>query len=203
MICAGSRRRSRSTLCGHATLAAGHILHHSGKTVRFCDPLGILTVTRDGDLLELDVPAFATPSRPTVPALRDALGCRAGEILLGDGGNDSAIVMLDDEAAVRAVRPDFAKLRDIRPAGHRHRAGRRARRRQPGVRRLSRHRRGSGDRRRPCGAGAVLGEAPRPRRASPRSRRASAPACSHCRLEGDRVVLGGRCVTVIVGQFQL
>ena len=25
----------------------------------------------------------------------------------------------------------------------------------------------------------------------------------HCRLEGDRVVLGGECRTVIVGQFQL
>jgi predicted PhzF superfamily epimerase YddE/YHI9 len=25
----------------------------------------------------------------------------------------------------------------------------------------------------------------------------------HCRLEGDRAVLGGRCRTVIVGQFQL
>jgi predicted PhzF superfamily epimerase YddE/YHI9 len=25
----------------------------------------------------------------------------------------------------------------------------------------------------------------------------------HCRLEGDRVQLGGRCFTVIVGQFQL
>ena len=25
----------------------------------------------------------------------------------------------------------------------------------------------------------------------------------HCRLEGDRVILGGRCATVIVGNFQL
>jgi predicted PhzF superfamily epimerase YddE/YHI9 len=25
----------------------------------------------------------------------------------------------------------------------------------------------------------------------------------HCRLAGDRVILGGRCQTVIVGQFQL
>ena len=25
----------------------------------------------------------------------------------------------------------------------------------------------------------------------------------HCRLEGDRVILGGQCRTVIVGQFQL
>jgi predicted PhzF superfamily epimerase YddE/YHI9 len=25
----------------------------------------------------------------------------------------------------------------------------------------------------------------------------------HCRLQGDRAVLGGRCQTIIVGQFQL
>ena len=25
----------------------------------------------------------------------------------------------------------------------------------------------------------------------------------HCQLEGDRVILGGQCRTVIVGQFQL
>ncbi|HEY8433130.1 MAG TPA: PhzF family phenazine biosynthesis protein, partial [Sphingomicrobium sp.] len=25
----------------------------------------------------------------------------------------------------------------------------------------------------------------------------------HCRLGGDRVILGGHCQTVIVGQFQL
>jgi len=25
----------------------------------------------------------------------------------------------------------------------------------------------------------------------------------HCRLDGDRVVLGGQCFTVIAGQFQL
>jgi hypothetical protein len=25
----------------------------------------------------------------------------------------------------------------------------------------------------------------------------------HCRLAGDRVILGGRCITVIEGQFQL
>ena len=25
----------------------------------------------------------------------------------------------------------------------------------------------------------------------------------HCRLDGDRVILGGQCHTVIVGQFQL
>ena len=43
-------------LCGHATLAAAHILL-SGKMVRFSTRSGILTVTRDGELLQLDLPA--------------------------------------------------------------------------------------------------------------------------------------------------
>ena len=43
-------------LCGHATLAAGHILIHSDK-VRFSTEAGILTVARRDDLLELDLPA--------------------------------------------------------------------------------------------------------------------------------------------------
>src|SRR5689334_18638118 len=43
-------------LCGHATLASGHILL-TGEKVRFSTQSGILSVTRNGDLLELDLPA--------------------------------------------------------------------------------------------------------------------------------------------------
>jgi len=44
-------------LCGHATLAAGHVLIHSDP-VRFqTRRAGVLTVTRRDDLLELDLPA--------------------------------------------------------------------------------------------------------------------------------------------------
>ena len=35
-------------LCGHASLAAGHILLH-GRAVRFMTKSGVLTVTRKGD----------------------------------------------------------------------------------------------------------------------------------------------------------
>ena len=70
------------------------------------------------------------------PGLLEALGVD-GPTFLSRGGNGAAIVLLADEAAVRAVAPDFAALRDDRPAGDRHRAGRRDRRRQPRVRRLT------------------------------------------------------------------
>src|SRR3954468_24551908 len=39
-------------LCGHATLASGHILLRS-EAVRFSTLAGVLTVSRQGDVLEL------------------------------------------------------------------------------------------------------------------------------------------------------
>ena len=43
-------------LCGHATLAAGHVLIHSDP-LRFATRAGTLAVIRRQDLLELDLPA--------------------------------------------------------------------------------------------------------------------------------------------------
>jgi PhzF family phenazine biosynthesis protein len=99
-------------LCGHATLAAGHILIHSDK-VRFSTKAGILTVTRREDLLELDLPA-ATLTEADEPELCAALGLTARPIWLAPAGfNDSAIVPVENEAEVLAVAPDFAALKKI------------------------------------------------------------------------------------------
>ena len=99
-------------LCGHATIAAGHILIH-GAAVRFATRSGILTVTRDGDLLRLDLPAHGV-EEGVEPGLLDALGLPADTpTYLGRSGNGSAIAVLADEAAVRAITPDFAALRTI------------------------------------------------------------------------------------------
>ena len=99
-------------LCGHATIAAGHILIH-GAAVRFATRSGILTVTRDGDLLRLDLPAHDV-AEGVEPSLLDALGLPADTpTYLGRSGNGSAIAILADEAAVRAITPDFAALRTI------------------------------------------------------------------------------------------
>ena len=99
-------------LCGHATLAAGHILIH-GAAVRFATRAGILTVTRGGDLLQLDLPAYSVEAG-VEPGLLEALGLPSDTLVfLSRGGNGAAIALLNDEAAVRAVSPDFAALRTI------------------------------------------------------------------------------------------
>ena len=187
-------------LCGHATLAAAHILMH-GERIRFATQSGILTVTREGDLL----------------AARPAGGAgRAGRIARADQGagrrparpSSAARAMAmrsscsTDEAAVRAVAPGFRGAGASCPIWCRSPRRATAGHRQPGVRRLPRHRRGSGHRVGPHRAGAVLGQAPRPqplhRPPGEQAHRGVA-----LRARGDRVILGGHCVTVIVGHFEL
>src|SRR5262249_51939920 len=59
-------------LCGHATLAAGHVLIHSDP-LRFSTISGVLTVSRHEDLLELDMRA-ANLTKVEEPELCKALG---------------------------------------------------------------------------------------------------------------------------------
>jgi len=101
-------------LCGHATLAAAHILLNR-SAVRFSTRSGILTVTRDGDdgsLLKLDLPAAAL-REVEEPALCAALGLSSRPLWLADGCNDSIIVPVESETEVRNVAPDFAALGKI------------------------------------------------------------------------------------------
>jgi len=188
-------------LCGHASLAAGHILIH-GPQVRFSTRAGILTVTRDGHLLRLDLPAYAVEPG-SEPGLLDALALPADTpVFLGCGGNGSAIALLDDEAAVRAVAPDFATLRTIdrlvmvTAPGDETEVTSRVFAAFHGIdedpvtgaahaalvpfwaKKLDRHR----------------------FTAFQASKRGGQIDCEH---RGDRVILGGQCVTVIEGYFQL
>jgi predicted PhzF superfamily epimerase YddE/YHI9 len=72
----------------------------------------VLTVTRDGDWLWLDLPA-ARVEQGEEPGLRAALGLESAPSFLGRGGNGAALLLLDDEAAVLGINPDFAALRAI------------------------------------------------------------------------------------------
>lgn len=97
-------------MCGHATLAAGHVLL-TGAQVRFQTRSGVLTVERDGELLRLSLPTSRIEEAEAPDAL-SALGV-SGTVHRGSGGNGAIIVTLEDELAVRTVRPDFAALRAI------------------------------------------------------------------------------------------
>ncbi len=104
-------------LCGHATLAASHILWEQGiippeRTARYRTLSGILTARLEGKLVELDFPA--RPPRPEAPDWTDeligALGVKP--CFVGLSAED-ALVEVADEDTVRALRPDIEALRPL------------------------------------------------------------------------------------------
>jgi PhzF family phenazine biosynthesis protein len=188
-------------LCGHATLAAGHVLIH-GEPLRFATrKAGILTVARRDEWLELDLPAPAL-SEVREPSMMRALGLADAPAWLANGCNDAAIVELADEAAVRAVRPDFAALREVaRMAVVTARGERETIASRVFVPYL-----GIDEDPVTGSAHAALTAYWAPRLGSNDFTAFQASARGgllNCRLERNRVLLGGRCFTIIAGQFQL
>jgi PhzF family phenazine biosynthesis protein len=191
---------SEVELCGHATIAAGHVLIHRDP-LRFATKSGILKVGRRGDLLELDLPA-APLTEVREPELNRALGLPESPAWLAEGCNDAAIIEVADEAAVRALQPDFKALAKIRRMAVVTARGQS----QDIVSRVFVPYLGIDEDPVTGSAHAALVPywAERLGRREMTALQASArTGLLECRLEGDRVVLGGRCHTVIVGQFQL
>ncbi len=112
-------------LCGHATLAAAHVLWAAGRLpahapARFSTRSGALTARLAGDgLIAMDFPALPASPVDAPPALAAALGLPAAgpapEVLVFAEG---LLVPLDDEAAVAALEPDFAALAALSVPGH-------------------------------------------------------------------------------------
>jgi predicted PhzF superfamily epimerase YddE/YHI9 len=102
-------------LCGHATLASAHVLFSeglaaAGEPVRFATASGPLAARRaeDGGIW-LDFPATpAAPADPP-PGMLEALRAGGGVRWVGLGRLDY-LVELADEAAVRGLAPDIARL---------------------------------------------------------------------------------------------
>ena len=191
---------SEVELCGHATLAAGHILMHSDP-VRFATKSGPLVVRGRGDVLELDMRA-ANLTEVNEADLNRALGLPQSPAWLADGYNDAAIIEVADEAAVRAVKPDFAALAKI----HRMPVVTARGDSEDIISRVFVPYLGIDEDPVTGSAHAALAPywADRLGRNDFTALQASErTGVLHCRLEGDRVLLGGECHTVIVGQFQL
>ncbi len=102
-------------LCGHATLAGAHILWETGRLdrreqARFHTRSGLLTAAYNRGEVELDFPA--TPDEPAKApeGLAGALG--AAPTYVGRSMYDY-LVEVESEGAVRGLRPDFGLLKSL------------------------------------------------------------------------------------------
>ena len=97
-------------LCGHATLAAAHVLfQHLGcraTNVRFQTRSSMLGVSRDEGVLTLDFPARLATACDTPEELGEGLGARP----IATSKARDYLAVFDTEEAVRSLKPDMAVL---------------------------------------------------------------------------------------------
>jgi len=97
-------------LCGHATLASAHVLFEvygvDASHLDFHCQSGRLGVSREGGRLWLDFPRVDPQPLAEPVAVAEALGCEVREVYQAR----ELLVVLGSEQAVRACRPDMAAL---------------------------------------------------------------------------------------------
>jgi PhzF family phenazine biosynthesis protein len=103
-------------LCGHATVAGAHVLWQDGHLAegaqaRFHTRSGLLTADRRGDWIELDFPAKIAVAAPAPRELLPALGIAEAKFV-GRNAFDY-LVEVESEETVRSLSPDFTALRKL------------------------------------------------------------------------------------------
>lgn len=100
-------------LCGHATLAAAFILFRfyekEAQKVVFDTLSGELTVTKDGELLSMDFPAYTLKKVPVTDAMEEAIGVRPLEAYMGR----DLLCVLESEDQILSLHPDLEKVKAL------------------------------------------------------------------------------------------
>ena len=100
-------------LCGHATLATASVI------TRFIEPErtqvvfetrgGTLTVTKRGDLFDMDFPCYELTQVPVTQAMVDAIGVEPTEAYMGR----DLLCVFDSADAVRNMKPDQDRVKEL------------------------------------------------------------------------------------------
>ncbi len=109
-------------LCGHATLAAAHVLLEQ-KRIDGCS--AIRFQTRSGELLCMHSGSRITLDFPATTATKDVDATRAAELLAALGLQEASVfrsvfdlvVVVDDAKLVESLRPDFHALQRLETRG--------------------------------------------------------------------------------------
>ncbi len=100
-------------LCGHPTLATAHVLWEEGVVatdapITFRSLSGDLVVTRDGDWAELDLPAIPVADAPVPDGLLEALGLATVRACRRAG--DDYVLEVESPDVIRGLKPDFEAI---------------------------------------------------------------------------------------------
>ncbi|HSQ76105.1 MAG TPA: PhzF family phenazine biosynthesis protein [Bacteroidota bacterium] len=105
-------------LCGHATLATGHVLfRHEGyarPVITFTSRSGLLLVRKEGEELVLDFPVDKLNPVSAPAGLTEALGSPPLEVYRG---KDDFMAIYGTEEEVASMRPDFTLVEKIPARG--------------------------------------------------------------------------------------
>lgn len=100
-------------LCGHATLASGHVLlaRHGGERITFrTRKSGILEVRKAGEMYEVGLPTISTSERDNPEAAALIGGVPAATYRSGEEQIGYTLFEFENEAAIRALTPDLKAL---------------------------------------------------------------------------------------------
>ncbi len=106
-------------LCGHATLASAHVLWEDGflepeQVAQFQTKSGILKASKNVQLIELDFPSDPEVEAPMPQGLIEALG--VSPVYLGRNRCDY-LVELGSEEILRSLDPDMSILKEVPTRG--------------------------------------------------------------------------------------
>ena len=100
-------------LCGHATLASGHVLfnhlNYPGDEILFKSKSGTLKVRKNGELLTLDFPASSCNPAGESELVADALGIKPLEVCK----SRDYLALFEDENTIVSIQPDFEKMKKL------------------------------------------------------------------------------------------
>lgn len=98
-------------LCGHATLAAAHVIFNhlklSGDTVSFSSKSGPLLVRQDGEILYLNFPADSIKAVEPMETLISGLGVMPAELYRG---RDDFLAIFENEDRIARLDPNMALI---------------------------------------------------------------------------------------------
>ena len=101
-------------LCGHATLASAFVLFDEREKetceLKFDTASGVLTVTKDNDLICLDFPARPAKPCPNYPSIAKALGTEP----LAVYKSRDFMVLVENEEILSRIKPNFNAFKKVK-----------------------------------------------------------------------------------------